>query len=208
MWVNAIIAVIIGYLLGNINGSVIISKWVVRDDVRRHGSGNAGLTNFFRSFGGLNTLLVAIIDIAKAVAACYVGALLLKGFGYWQEGLMLGAVAVSVGHDFPALLKFKGGKGILSGAAIALVIDWRIFLLIFAGFALCYGFTKFVSLGSVVAAALFAVGFIVLHHDNLVLMLGGIFLGALAIFMHRSNIKRLISGTESKVYLTKKGSKS
>ena len=208
MWLRAILAIMIGYLLGNINGSVIISTQVVKDDVRRYGSGNAGLTNFFRSFGGFNTLLVAAIDVLKAVAACLIGGFLLKGDGYWQEGLMLGAIAVSIGPDFPALLKFKGGKGILSGAAIALVIDWRIFLVIFAGFALCYGTTKFVSLGSVVASALFAIGFIVLHHDNLFLMLGGIFLGAMAIFMHRSNIKRLIAGTESKVYLTKKGSKS
>lgn len=208
MVLAVIIGAVVGYLLGNVNGSVIISKLIVHDDVRNHGSGNAGMTNFFRNFGGFNTLLVMLIDVAKAAVACYLGAFLLKGYGYWQEGLMLGGVAVSLGHDFPALLKFKGGKGILSGFTIALVIDWRIGLLIFAMFALFYGFTKYVSLGSVMGAVGFALGFIIFHHGNLVMMIGGVFLSALAIFMHRSNIKRLIAGTESKVYLTKKGKKT
>jgi glycerol-3-phosphate acyltransferase PlsY len=205
MWLPIIITLVVGYLLGNINGSILVSKLIVHDDVRKHGSGNAGLTNFFRSYGGWNTLLVAAIDIGKAVAACLIGGFLLKSYGYFDEGKMLGAVAVSLGHDFPALLKFKGGKGIMSGFAVALVIDWRVGLLIFAVFALFYGITKYVSLGSILGAATFAIGFIVLHHDNLWLMLGGIFLGALAIFMHRANLMRLIKGTESKVYLTKKG---
>lgn len=208
MVLSVIIAAVAGYLLGNVNGSVIISKLIVHDDVRNHGSGNAGMTNFFRNFGGFNTLLVMLIDVLKAAVACYLGAFLLKGYGYWQEGLMLGGVAVSLGHDFPALLKFKGGKGILSGFTIALVIDWRIGLIIFAMFAVFYGVTKFVSLGSVMGAAGFALGFVIFHYDNLVLMIGGVFLGALAIYMHRSNIKRLIAGTESKVYLTKKGKKT
>lgn len=208
MVLSVIITAVVGYLLGNVNGSVIISKLIVHDDVRNHGSGNAGMTNFFRNFGGLNTLLVILIDVAKAAVACYIGGFLLKGYGYWQEGLMVGGIAVSLGHDFPALLGFKGGKGILSGFTVALVIDWRIGLIIFAMFALFYGFTKYVSLGSVMGAAGFALGFIIMYHDNAFMMIGGIFLGALAIFMHRSNIKRLLSGTESKVYLSKKGKKS
>lgn len=208
LWLNIVLIIVISYLLGNLNGAILISKFIVHDDVRQHGSGNAGMTNFFRSFGGLKTLLVALIDMGKAAAACYLGGILLKGFGLYQEGMMVGALAVSVGHDFPAFLKFKGGKGILCGFAVALVLDWRIALMIFVIFAVFYGITKYVSLGSVLGSAGFGVGFIVLHHDNLFLMIGGILLGALAVYMHRSNIKRLLNGTESKVYLSKKRKES
>lgn len=204
LWVSIAVTVIAGYLLGNLNGAILISKYIVHDDVRQHGSGNAGMTNFFRSFGGFKTLLVALIDMGKAAAACYLGGLLLRSFGWYAEGMMLGALAVSIGHDFPAFLHFKGGKGILCGFSIALVLDWRIALLIFVIFAVFYGFTKYVSLGSVLGSAGFGLGFVIFHHDNLFIMLGGIVLGALAVYMHRSNIKRLLSGTESKVFLSKK----
>lgn len=201
MWFAILIAALTAYMLGNLNGSVSISALVADDDVRKHGSGNAGLTNFFRSYGGASTFLVMLVDVAKTALACYSCGMILAPYGYYQEGLMLGAVAVSLGHDFPALLGFKGGKGILCGFTAALVIDWRISLLILAAFVLAFLFTRYVSLGSVIGAALFVIGFGVLHHDNLIVMTGGIFIGLLAIFMHRSNIVRLIRGTESKVHL-------
>ncbi len=196
-----IIIVLTAYLLGNLNGSVCISTLMKGEDVRTHGSGNAGLTNFFRNYGGWDTFLVLLTDAGKTAVACLMGGLILGRYGYPQEGMMLAAIAVTLGHDFPALLGFRGGKGILSGFAIAIVIDWRIALLILAVFVITFAITRYVSLGSVLAAAVFAVGFGVFHHDNLPVMLGGIFLGALAIWMHRSNIKRLIKGTESKVHL-------
>lgn len=199
-----LVVILTGYLLGNINGSVCVSQLVADDDVRDHGSGNAGLTNFFRSYGGWSTLLVILVDVAKTALSCYVGGLILLPFGYYHEGLMLGAVAVTLGHDFPALLGFRGGKGILSGLTVALVLDWRIGLGLLAVFAIVFGITRFVSLGSVLGAVAFAVGFVVLHHENLVIMIGGIFLGLLAIFMHRENIVRLVKGTESKVHLIHK----
>ena len=204
MWFPIIITLLSGYMLGNLNGSVSISTLVEKDDVRNHGSGNAGLTNFFRNFGGWNTLLVFAVDFSKAALACYVGGLLLEPHGFYQEGQMLGAIAVTLGHDFPILLGLKGGKGILCGFTIALVIDWRIALIILGVFILLYGTTKFVSLGSVGGSAMFIVGFAIFHYDNIWLLLGGITLGLLAIYMHRENIKRLVKGTESKVYLSKK----
>ena len=114
---------------------------------------------------------------------------------------MLGAVAVSLGHDFPALLGFKGGKGIVCGLAVALVLDWRIALVILGVFVVVFAITRYVSLGSVLAALTFSAGFGVLHHDNIWIMVGGIFLGLLAVFMHRGNIVRLFKGTEKKVHL-------
>ena len=201
MWYPILIAALAAYLLGNLNGSVCISALVADDDVRKHGSGNAGLTNFFRSYGGASTFLVILVDVGKTVIACLMAGLLLEPYGYYREGLVLGAVAVSLGHDFPALLGFRGGKGILCGLAVALVIDWRIGLMILAVFVIAFAITRYVSLGSVLGALTFAVGFAVFHNDNLSVMLGGIFLGLLALWMHRSNIVRLIQGKESKVHL-------
>ena len=196
-----IIGALTAYLLGNLNGSVCISALVAGDDVRKHGSGNAGLTNFFRSYGGASTFLVMLVDIAKTALACLSCGLILESFGYGYEGMMLGAVAVSIGHDFPALLGFKGGKGILCGFTAALVLDWRIGLAILAVFVIAFAITRYVSLGSILGAIVFALGFGLLHYDNLLVMIGGIFLGLLAIYMHRSNIIRLCKGTESKVHL-------
>lgn len=196
-----VIAALTAYLLGNLNGSVCVSALVAGDDVRKHGSGNAGLTNFFRSYGGWSTLLVILVDMLKTVAAGYVAGYALASFGYYCEGLVLGAVLVSLGHDFPALLGFKGGKGILCGFTAALILDWRIALVMLAVFVIAFAITRYVSLGSVLGALTCSVGFGVVHYGNWVLMAGGIFLGVLAIFMHRSNIARLLKGTESKVHL-------
>lgn len=196
-----IIGALTAYLLGNLNGSVCISALVAGDDVRKHGSGNAGLTNFFRSYGGGSTFLVMLVDVVKTALASFSCALILEPFGYGKEGLVLGAVAVSLGHDFPVLLGFKGGKGILCGFTAALILDWRIALAILAVFVVAFAITRYVSLGSVLGSAVFSVAFAVLHNDNLYVMLGGIFLGLLAIYMHRSNIVRLCKGKESKVHL-------
>lgn len=198
---SIMIAALAAYLLGNLNGAVCISALIADDDVRKHGSGNAGLTNFIRNYGASRALYVIIIDGGKAVVGCLAASLILEPFGWGREGLVLGGACVMLGHSFPALLGFKGGKGILSGLFIALVVDWRIALLILTVFALVYFLTRYVSLGSVLAAAAFAVGFAVFHYDNLWVMLGGIFMGVLAVFMHRGNIVRLLKGEERKTDL-------
>ena len=194
-------AALAAYLLGNLNGSICISALVAGDDVRKHGSGNAGLTNFFRSYGGWSTFLVMAVDMLKTVAAAYTAGFVLASFGFYREGLVLGVVLVSLGHDFPALLGFKGGKGILCGFTAALILDWHIALVMLAVFVVAFWITRYVSLGSVLGALTCSVGFGVVHYGDWVVMAGGIFIGLLAIFMHRSNIDRLIKGTESKVHL-------
>ena len=201
-----IITVLVCYFLGNHNGAICVSH-MLHDDVRDHGSGNAGLTNFIRNYGNSRALLVIAIDVLKAVLACWLGAVLCAPYGYALEGKVLAGVAVMVGHDFPALLGFRGGKGILSGWFIAFMVDWRIGALIGIVFFTVYLLTQYVSLGSVLAAITFAIGFIVFHHDNISVMVGGVLMGALTVFMHRGNIVRLVKGQERKTNLFQKGKK-
>lgn len=206
MWLSILIGVLASYLLGNLNGAVCMSS-LMHDDVRSHGSGNAGLTNFIRSYGVGRALYVVLIDAGKAVVACLLTGLLLEPYGLYAEGTALGGLAVMLGHISPALLGFRGGKGILSGLFIALVVDWRIAALILVVFFGVYLLTKYVSLGSVLAAITFGIGFIVFHHDNLTVMLCGIAMSAAATFMHRGNISRLCKGTERKTNLFGKGNR-
>ena len=204
MWFPILITVLAGYLLGNLNGAVCMSTLLSHDDVRTHGSGNAGLTNFIRSYGAASSVLVVLIDFVKAVIACLVGQLLLTPYNMALEGVMIGAAAVSLGHDFPALLGFKGGKGILCGLAIALVADWRCALIILAIFAIAVVITRYVSLGSVLGALGLGVFFAVVYFDRPVVAVLGGCIGALAVFIHRGNIVRLIKGTERKFGSKKK----
>ena len=202
-----IVTVLVGYLLGNLNGAVCMSNLVAHEDVRNQGSGNAGLTNFIRNYGAASSLSVILIDGGKAVLACLAGGLMLSPYGMYTEGLAIGGLAVMLGHDFPALLGFRGGKGILSGAVIAFTVDWRVGLVVLGVFLVAYLLTQYVSLGSVLGALSFSVGFALFHYDNLVVMLCGVGMGLLAVFMHRSNIVRLLQGKERKTNLFGKGEK-
>ena len=201
---SIMIAFLTAYLLGNLNGAVCISALIADDDVRKHGSGNAGLTNFIRNYGASRALYVVIIDGGKAVLGCLSAALILEPYGYGLEGMTMGGLAVMLGHSFPALLGFKGGKGILSGLFVALMVDWRIAVLILAVFFLVYLTTQYVSLASVLAATAFGVGFVVFYYHNLSVLVGGVIMGLLALFMHRGNISRLLKGEEPKTNLFKK----
>ena len=205
MAVSIALICVLGYLLGGINGAILLSKLVEKDDVRRHGSGNAGFTNFFRNYGKRTSLLVILIDAAKAAASCLLGGWLLGKYGLGTEGMLLGGLAATLGHDFPAFLGFRGGKGIVCGFATALVTDWRVGLILLAVFALVYFLTHYVSLASVLCALGFFVSFWLFYPGRpFVLILSGC-LSALAIFLHRENIGRLVRGQERKTYFFKRG---
>ncbi len=138
---------VIAYFCGCFNGAVIVSKYILRDDVRNHGSGNAGLTNFYRTFGGPLTLVVILCDVLKAVVAVLLGSWLLgtaagaNGYAASAQisamwalfGEYWAAVFCLLGHMFPCMFHFKGGKGILSGGTIVWMIDWRIGLVVWGG---------------------------------------------------------------------------
>ena len=205
---SIIIAFAAAYLLGNLNGAVVISKIVAHEDVRTKGSGNAGLTNFTRNYGSATSVFVILIDMGKAVAACLIGKFLLARYGLAQEGIALGGLGVILGHDFPALLGFKGGKGILSGVTVALMMDWRIGLFVFGIFLVAYLLTRYVSLGSVLSAGSFGFIYAFFHRDSIFPIVVGFFLSGLIVWMHRANIARLIKGEERKTNLLGKGKKA
>ena len=203
MWLNVLLAVLAGYLLGNFNGSVIMSKLLDHKDVRDQGSGNAGLTNFLRMYGPTSAIAVIVIDMAKAFSACFIGKALLSPYGYGTEGLLVGGLAVNLGHDFPALLGFRGGKGVLCGISAALAADWRCALMVIAVFAICLWLTRYVSLSSILGSLTFAISYTIVHWGQTYAVVMGIALPALIIFMHRGNIGRLLSGTERKATFSK-----
>ena len=202
------------YLLGCFNGAVIVSKYILRDDVRNHGSGNAGLTNFHRTFGGPLTFVVILCDVLKAVVAILLTKAVFGLFGGWvgifghmMDGALFAkywaAVFCLLGHMFPCMFHFKGGKGVLSGGTIALMIDWRVALVVWGGFLVLVILTRYVSLGSVWAGAAFPFVSWFVFGDWVVFVLA-LITGGLVVWQHRANIKRLLSGTESKFSLHKK----
>ena len=197
---------VVAYLCGCFNGAGSVSKYILRNDVRRHGSGNAGLTNFYRTFGGPLTLVVILTDVIKAVVAILVSVFLMGRFA-GPEWVVLGkywaGVFCLLGHMFPCMFKFKGGKGILSGGTIALMMDWRIALVVWGGFLVLAILTRWVSLGSIWAGASFPFATWFVYHDAAVTLLA-IFIGALVVWKHRGNLKRILRGEESKFSLHRK----
>ena len=204
-----LITAVVAYFLGNFNGAIIVSKLIANEDVRTKGSGNAGLTNFTRNYGARASIFVILIDVGKAVAACLLGGLLLKGYGHYADGVALGGLFVILGHDFPVLLGFRGGKGILSGVTVALMMDWRIGLFVFGVFLGAYGLTKYVSLGSILSSGAFGPIFAFFHWGEAVFPICvGFGLSALIVWMHRTNIVRLVKGQERKTNLFGMGTNS
>ena len=205
----AVLTAVIAYFCGCFNGSVIVSKYILRDDVRKHGSGNAGLTNFYRTFGGVLTIVVILTDVLKAVAAVLVGiwlfgSVLGHGAQPWVTlGKYWAGLFCLLGHMFPCVFEFKGGKGILSGGTIVWMIDWRVGLVAWGGFLVLFLLSRWVSLGSVWTGLSFPFSTWFVYHDFILLILG-IVLGGLIVWKHRGNIKRILKGEESKFSLHRK----
>ena len=211
--IAAILAVtaVFAYFCGCFNGAVIVSKYILRDDVRTHGSGNAGLTNFHRTFGGPLTFVVILTDVLKAVVAILVAGWLFGGVTVYDGWASLWPVLAKywagtfclLGHMFPCMFHFKGGKGILSGGTIAIMIDWRVALVVWGGFLILAFLTRYVSLGSCWAGFSFPFVSWAVYRNWLILLLA-IACGGLILWQHRGNIRRLLNGTESKFHLHKK----
>lgn len=193
---------VISYALGSFNGAIISSKYLFKKDVRDYGSGNAGLTNFHRTFGLAGVALVVITDMLKTVLAVLIGGWLLGIVDYSMPGKLFAGFCAVLGHSFPAFYQFRGGKGILCGGTLALMVDWRVGLILWATFAVIVIFTRYVSLGSLIVSVMLPLLLWAFRFTGLEIALGA-FVAIVLIFNHRTNIVRLIGRTESKLNLGK-----
>ena len=212
MWIR-LACLAIGYAFGCIQTAYITGRVVKNIDVREHGSGNAGMSNVLRTVGRRAGLTVFICDILKAVTAFVVCSLIFNGGGsFFADGLPLqpgvyAGLGVLLGHNFPFFLKFKGGKGIASTLGVMLAIDWRAAVLVYVVGAVILAATKYISLTSMTIVILFPIFLIIFGHGTEI-WIATFLMAAMAIYLHRSNIQRLISGTERKLDLFKKKEKA
>ncbi|MGN1013864.1 MAG: glycerol-3-phosphate 1-O-acyltransferase PlsY [Butyricicoccus sp.] len=200
--IRFVLIAVIGYLFGSFNTAIVVSKIMMGKDIRTMGSGNAGLTNSYRCMGGTGTLLVLAGDILKTVFAVLIAAYIFAA----QPGLLpvarlLCGLFVIAGHMFPLYFGFKGGKGVLAGATLGAMFNWKIFVILAIVFVLIVAITRYVSLGSIVIAAAFpfmSLGYYWNSPSRVPVFLMTLIIGGGIIYMHRSNIGRLLKGKENK----------
>ena len=203
-----IIVAIIAYCLGSISFSVIISKKMAGFDVREKGSKNAGSTNVLRTVGKKAAILTLICDILKGVVAILIAVLLGNLVEGTDKALLVqiaGLMAV-IGHTFPVFFKFKGGKGVATALGVLFIVNWQIALICLVFALLLMVITRMVSVGSLAAAILFPVLTIFIKDNYIVegsYLVFGILMAGLVLFNHRTNIKRLATGTENKLSFKK-----
>lgn len=178
------------YLLGSVSLSIFMSTRVFGGDVRSRGSGNAGATNMARVYGMMAGVLTLAADMLKAFVSMLVGSVLAG-----DTGLAIGGVFCILGHCFPVLHGFKGGKGVSIGGALSLMIDWRVGLMVFGSFILFALLSKKVSLGSICGALACGIGSVIFAPSTPRMVLG-IFAMLVVVIRHWENIGRLIKGTE------------
>lgn len=219
----AIAALVISYLLGSISSSIIVTKRFGKTDIRTMGSGNAGMTNVLRSVGAKAAIYTSILDVAKCVLASLIGRLIFQYVcnanaapSYLvQYGTLLAGFACVLGHIYPLYFGFRGGKGILSTAAMMTVLDWRIFVIAVSVFVVTLLITKIISISSILAAVSFPISaFLTTYYDYstkssgfgalpvsyvVVVTAFGLAFATLLILKHKANIIRLKNGTEKKV---------
>ena len=210
-----IIIALIAYAIGSVNFSVIISKKMAGFDVREKGSGNAGSTNVLRTVGKKAAAITLVCDILKGVVAILV-ALVIGLFAKESSKAILvevAALAVVLGHTFPILFEFRGGKGVATSLGIILLINWKIGLICLVFALTLMALTRMVSLGSISASVLFAVltmfitdSYVAGIEHDFSFVVFGVLLAAFVIFNHRSNLKRILNGTENKLGSKKKDS--
>lgn len=201
---------IIAYLIGSINFSVLISKKMAGFDVREKGSGNAGTTNMLRSVGKKAAAITLICDILKGVISIVIAIIVGNIAKNLDRELLLqiAGIAVVLGHTFPIFFGFKGGKGVATSLGVLLMTNWQIGLICLVFALVLMALSKMVSLGSVGAAILFPVLVLFIHTNFTVsegssYLIYSIILAVIVAFNHRSNIKRILNGTENKLSFKK-----
>ena len=219
-----ILCAVVGYLLGSVNSSIILTKLYKKGDIREQGSGNAGMTNVLRSVGKLPAVLTFVGDFLKCVIAILLALLVMRLLGA-DPGNELEKIAqytagvfCVMGHAFPLYYGFRGGKCIVTAAAMIALTDWRVFLLILATFLLVFVWKRIISLASITCAALYPVyTFLItffLDYQNgqhtliylIFVTVVTLFVGIFVLYRHRANIGRLRRGEEKPITIGKKAS--
>ena len=194
-----LLVMLLSYFFGCFNGSFMVSHFIIRDDVRKHGSGNAGLTNFYRTYGAKYALLVIACDMGKTVAACLLGSFFFRCLG-WDGtlGTLLAGLGCELGHIFPVFYGLRGGKGILSGGTLVLLLNWRVAAVAWALFLLLWLTTRYVSLASITATCSAPITVYFVYGHNWLYTGLCLAVAALVVWCHRENTQRLLHGTEKK----------
>jgi len=209
-----VIIAIMAYAIGSINFSIIISRKMAGFDVREKGSGNAGTTNMLRSVGKKGAALTLICDILKGVVSISVAMILGNVIPDINRELLvqIAGIAVVIGHTFPIFFQFKGGKGVATSLGVLLISNWQIGLICLVFALVLMALTRMVSLGSCAAAILFPVLTLFINENYTILSEGkngtvyfiySVILAIIVLFNHRSNIKRILNGTENKLSFKK-----
>ena len=197
-WLILALVAVISYFLGNISTGLLVGKAFAHIDIRQTGSGNAGTTNIMRTLGWFPSVLTLLGDALKAVVAVLIGRALAGEAGGYVAG-----IAVLLGHNWPVLFGFKGGKGMASSLGIILATEPLLALALFLIQVVILVATRYMSVASLCTAVLYPLLVVIFHHDNVGYVIFSIIVGALAVFCHRANIKRLMSHTENRLDFSK-----
>ncbi|MCL2164943.1 MAG: glycerol-3-phosphate 1-O-acyltransferase PlsY [Oscillospiraceae bacterium] len=201
-----IISLATGYILGSINTGMLVAK-LSGVDIKKKGSGNAGLTNAMRVMGPRAAVVVFIGDVGKSVLACFLGHIITKGqlgattfldTSMGNLGVMVAGTGCIIGHIFPIFFGFNGGKGVLTSITVIFLMDYRIAFILLCAFLIIVLISRYVSLGSILSAACFPVVSLIFRKPPFFILYAFV-IPIMVIVMHRKNIGRLISGTESKL---------
>ncbi|NMB13292.1 MAG: glycerol-3-phosphate 1-O-acyltransferase PlsY [Firmicutes bacterium] len=188
-----ILAIIASYLIGSIPFGLLVGKLWANIDVREYGSGNIGTSNVLRTVGPGAAIVVFALDVGKGAMAVYLGSLA----GAELVKIMAGVAAIA-GHNWPIYLRFKGGKGVATSLGAVISLTPIVALILLGLWIIIVGITRYISLASLAAAVLFPV-FLIISHAPMAYILAGVLISAFAIYRHRSNIQRLLAGTELKI---------
>lgn len=194
MAVSLIVATVIAYLLGGVPFGYLFVRFALGKDIRTMGSGNIGATNVHRSAGGKAGVFVLLLDILKGYLAVWIAGILTHNSA---TGLALAAAAVMIGHSFPVFLRFKGGKAVACFIGAFLYIAPLALVAVLAVFVLIVSVSKYISLGSILAALLFPIAVWFIMHPATPILAAAIFAGLLITYRHKANIQRLLAGNEN-----------
>lgn len=223
--IRTLATMIIAYLIGSLNPAIIITRLKTGKDIRTMGSGNAGFTNVLRSVGKGPAIATIVCDYLKGIIGVLIGWWIFSQLTVTNDvapveyviyGRYLAGLFVILGHSFPIYYGFRGGKSVVTANALMLVVDWRVFLIVLGTFLIIFFATKLISLGSIICAGLYPVYTLLITYfldylPNLgtenelrfrfvLISTGCAFLvGAIIIFRHKDNLKRLINGEEKRI---------